>query len=187
MMLAKIPRTGLVLVALLALMAAGAWAGDKPTCEKKKHAESISIEVDDDDVILTRRCDGSEKVVMVNMDAIGAMVEDVLGEAAAALEELDDMQVKIHLGEDNLLSFADSETEWEVDLGQIAQQVSAALEAGFDEFDTAEWADSHGRHEIHIEHDADENMEELERELEALRRELKKLKKELKETARDRG
>lgn len=194
MTLAKILRTGLVLVALLAVPAAGALAGDEPTCEKKKNSASISIEVEGDDVILTRSCDGSEKVVMVNMDAIGEMFEGILAEASAALEELDDMQVKIHLGDDNMLSFADAETEWEVDLDQIARQVSDALQAGFEEFETAEWSQSRGLYfedEDHEGHDAGIEVKKLQKELDQLQEELKKLRKELKrdldETARDRN
>ncbi len=186
MLLPKTMRTSLVLVALLALWGTGAAAGDRPTCENKEHSKSFSIEVDDDDIIVTRQCDGTEKVVMMNLDALGEMVEDALGGAVAALEELDDMQLKIHLGEDNRLSFADAQTEWEVDLGQIANQVSDALEVGLEELDTQDWASSHDRHEIRIEAESDGDRQDLERELDALRQELKKLKQELKESASDR-
>jgi hypothetical protein len=177
----RIYRTALVLLALLSLGAAGAVAGDEPACMSKR-SESISIEVDGDEFIVTSRCDGEEQVVMVNMDAIGTLVEDALADVSVVLEELDEMQLKIHLGEDNLLSFADAETEWEVDLEQIAHQVAAALEAGFGEFETGEWSHRRDRH------DAEGELDELHRELDSLRQELKRLEQELeKETGRDRG
>jgi hypothetical protein len=157
----------------MTLLATGAMAGDKNPCEDSRHSQTISIELDDDDLILTRHCGDDSRLVMVNMEAIEEMVGDALADVSDVMEELDDMQVKIHLGDDNMLSFADADTEWELDLGQIAMQVESALRAGFDdfesEFDTDEWTSSHDRH--------DDEVEALQEELESLRKEMKRLQR----------
>lgn len=153
-------------------------AGDEPPAKDCDENETISITVEDEDVVVTSRCDGREKVVMVNLDAVEGMVSEVIGDVALALEDMQDMQLQIHLGQDNRLHFADDDTEWEVDLDQIARQVEAAFEAGFDEMESTAWT----RRRVRDESD----LRELRRELERLQREMKRLRTELESAAADR-
>lgn len=154
----------------LTLLATGALAGDREPCSDSTHPRTISIQLDDDDLILSRDCGDDSKVVMINMDVIEEMVSDALADVSEVFDELDDVQMKIHLGEDNMLSFADEDTEWELDLGQIAMQVESALRAGLDEFETEEWSSSHRRHR-------DDDVDALQEELASLRKEMKRLQK----------
>ena len=155
----------------VALLAVGAYAGDKEPCHETKHAKVISIELDDDDLILTRNCGENTKVVMINFDAIEDLVADALDDVSDALEDMEDMQVKIHLGEDNMLSFSDDGSEWAVDLDQLATSIQAVLQVGLAEFEHEDWTSHHS-----VSYQEDE-MEDLQKELDSLRREMKRLEK----------
>lgn len=167
-----------LLILLLAMAATPVLAGDPPAKENCDRNETISIEVEDDDFIVTTRCGDSEKVVQVNLDAVEGLVAEAVGEVTAALEDMEDMQLQIHLGQDNRLSFADDGTEWEIDLSQVARQIEVALEAGFAGLEDAEWSSRRVREEV--------DMDELRRELAHLQREMEKLQKELQDSADER-
>lgn len=163
------------MILLLALTAAAARAGDPPAKQKN---ETISIEIEDDDFIVTSRCGDSEKIVQVNLDAVEGIVAEVIGDVTAALEDMEDMQLQIHLGEDNRLSFADDGTEWEIDLEQVARQIEVAFEAGFAGLEDADWSTRRVGEEV--------DVRELRRELEHLQREMERLQKELQDSTGER-
>ena len=166
------PVTLLLTILAVALLATGAFARDKDSRESGKeqsHATTLSIELEDDDLILTEGCGDDSRIVVMNMDAVEEMMDEAFAGVSDVLAELGDMQLEIRLGDDNTLSFADADTEWELDLGQIAVQIGAALEEGLGEFDSDEW--THSRQRL------DDDMEDLQDELEALRREMKQLQK----------
>lgn len=175
-------RAGVYLLLPLLLVAAtAALAGDDEPGRKTKHHQAISIEVDDDDLVVTRSCGDDSKVVMVDVDAVGELVSDALDDVAVALEDMEDMQFEIHLGADNMLRFADDGSQWEVDLNRIAMTIEEVLREGFEDLDTREWTVHRDRGR------ADADREDLQRELENLRREMKQLKKMLREDRLDDG
>ena len=112
-----------LLILAIALFAVTAWAGDKECDKRAKHPNTVSIEVDDDELILTRSCGDESKVIMVNLNMVEDLVSDALQDVSVILDELDDLQMEIHLGQDNMLSFADEDSEWVLDLDQIAMHV----------------------------------------------------------------
>ena len=167
-------RSAPVLVILaMALLASGAVAGDRECPKEPKPPRTIAIELDDDDLILTRNCGDDSKVVMVNLEAVEDLVAVALDDVSTVLDELGELQMEIRLGQDNRLSFADADTEWEVDLGQIAMQLESALRAGFAEVEAEDWGSRHSRHA------RNDEVEALQEELDSLRREMKQLKKQL--------
>ncbi|MBU8869351.1 MAG: hypothetical protein KOO60_00625 [Gemmatimonadales bacterium] len=174
----RINKTAQILLILMAaLLATGALAGDKECTKERKHTQTITIDLDDDDVILTRNCGDDSRVVMVNLNAVEGIVSDVFDDVSEVLEELDEMQMEFHLGQDNKLCFADADTEWEVDLGQIATQVELALRSGLAEFEAEDWTSTHVRYSD------DDELDALKDELDSLKREMKRLQKELKKSS----
>lgn len=162
---------------MAAMLTVPATAGDDPPATRDKKNESIKIEIEDDDFIVTSTCEGKEKVVMVNLDAVEGLVNEAIGEVAAALGDLDDMQLQIHLGEDNRLRFADDGSEWEIDLNQVSRQLEAVFETALAGLEDTDWVDHHDRGES--------ELRELRRELDRLRAELKRMERELEQDESD--
>ncbi len=165
--------TQILLVLALVLLAAGSLAADEENDKEQKKTQTISIELDENDLVMTQNCGDDSRVVMVNMEAVEDLVADALADVSLVLDELDDLQMEFHLGEDNKLSFADEDSEWELDLGQIAMQLESAFREGFDEFDTDNWSTHHARYS------GDDELKALEAELDSLKREMKRLEKQL--------
>ncbi len=180
----------LILLAGLFLLLASATqvlAKDKASVDKSDrhlviggNGGHITINTEGSEMTITMTEDGKSKVAVVDMDQIGLLVSDTVSEVAQALSE---MQMEFRFGQDNNLSLALADDEWEVDLDAVMAEVADALDGAFDGFDTRDW--SHHRHYRTI----DEASEaELEAELDAMRKELGQLKKELarlKEKAQD--
>jgi hypothetical protein len=149
-----------------------------------RHGGHITINTEGSEMTITMTEDGKSKVAVVDMDQIGLLVSDTVSEVAEALSE---MQMEFRFGQDNNLSLALADDEWEVDLDAVMAEVANALDGAFKGFDTGDW--SHHRHYRTIDQRMDEASEaELEAELDAMRKELGQLKKELarlKDKARD--
>ncbi len=150
-------------LALLILVASSALAGDKITYENGQ----LTIENLDDD-----------KVVFLNTDGMQEIITDVLSETLESMDEvlaeLDEMQLEIHVGNDNMVRIETDDQMWEMNLNVVFNELSNALEMAFDEVNTEDWTS----HE-HWESTDDINEEELSDELEQLKDELRKLKNEM--------
>lgn len=115
---------------------------------------------------------GDDQEMVIDMDAVSAIVDEAMEGVGEALAELEDMQFQMHLGQDNRLNLSYEDTTFELDLDQVMSQVAVAVEAGLADLDTEDWAYERDRWD-----DADEA--ELRRELENLKEEMHELKKEL--------
>lgn len=167
---------------LLLVPAAQVLAKDKPAGEEGvghlvigSHDGQITIDTDGPELTVTMTENGKSRVAVVDLEQIGMMVEDSVGELARALAS---MQMEFRLGQDNNLSLALDDEEWEVDLdaimGEVAMALEGAFDGAFDDLDTGDWA--HHRHHRTIDQVSEE---ELKAELDGMRQELQALKKEL--------
>lgn len=169
-------------MAILILGAAAVQAAD-PADERAEGHESIVILGDDDENItitltdgeLTVTCeeDGSTSVHMVNMEQVGMLVGDALGDLDEHLALLADMQMDFHMGNDNRLNLSWDDETFEVDVNEIMVQVSEALGEGLAEFHSEDWTSV--RHRDHSENELREELRELKAEMRELRRELRDL------------
>ncbi len=161
------PTLAKVLALVLMTMAAtGVMADDKITFENGQ------LIIEDQD---------REKIIILNTDGMHDIVADVLHQTmdgmAEAMDELDDMQLEIHLGQNNQLSIETDDQMWEMNLDLIFRELGTALDTAFEGIDTDGWT----AHE-HWEMDSMDDVisdEDLAEELESLKDELKKLQKEL--------
>nr|MEE4266460.1 hypothetical protein [Candidatus Krumholzibacteria bacterium] len=177
-------QTLILLAGLILLLGAAsqALARDKVDTTKSDrhlviggHDSHITINTEGSEMTITMTEDGKSKVAVVDMDQIGMLVSDTVSEVAQALSE---MQMEFRFGQDNNLSLALADDEWEVDLDAVMAEVADALDGAFEGFDTHDW--SHHRHYRTIDRQLDDASEaELEAELDAMRQELGQLKKEL--------
>ncbi len=160
----KIPSLrimGPFLLALLILVVPATLLADEP--------EST----DDDARVIIIHDDGEE--IVIEMDEVHEIVAEAMGGLDEMMENLEEMQLQVRLGQDNQLDLAFDDTTFELDLDQIMSQVSLALKAGFDEFDTDDWTDSHDRWDASTEDDLRRELKDLQKEMKSLRRELKKM------------
>lgn len=179
----KLNSRNIVLAAgLVALLAPAALAGDKTESDRKsRHLvfgdefENITINTEGSELTITMSEDGKSKVAVVDMSQVGLMLGETMSELTEALSEL---QMEFRMGQDNSISLAIEDEEWQVDLDAIMAEVGHALEGAFRDFDTDNW--SHHSHH----YQADDDTEDLQEELDALRDELKDLQRELKELRR---
>ncbi len=160
--LKNITTTALLIVILMVSTMSGALAQDVITIENGE---------------ITILSDDGENVVMIDAEALESFIESTLDEAMTGMhdviEELDDMQLEIRLGDDNQLSFETEDQMWEMNLDVIMNEVTSALSLAFDEMDTEGW----GGHRHHMGQDIDE--EDLADELDRLKDELHRLQREL--------
>jgi len=153
----------LLLIAALLLSSSSIMAEDRTdgNVNVEKSGKRIIITVDDDEDFETTVIDLGE-------------IEDLLDEA---LDSIESSQFQLRLGQDNMLSFAMDDTEFDVDLDVIFSQVGEAIFEGLEELDTEMWTNTGPRSEALL---ADEELanelENLRAEMRSLRRELKKLK-----------
>ncbi len=187
-------RTALALIlmalTLPALLGAAEPENDETSDEQKstvviigEDGEELTVTLGDGELTIVTTEDGEISTSIMDMDAVGLLVEDSLDlamlEMDGVLEHLQDMQFQVRMGADNRLNLNYAESEFELDLDQIMTQVAAAVQLGLDEIDTAEWA-SHG-HRWDDEATDDELRDELDTlkdEMKELRRELRRLQKE---------
>jgi len=183
-------RTGLVAVLMTTLPMAAAIAGPavdpsgKPVTDPHRlHAGGgsrgdVTLEVDGRQLSVTRREGDRVTTTVVDMDQVGRMVGDAVGEAMVAVEEL---QLQVRVGKDNRVNITTAEGEVEVDLDEIMAQVAAAVRSGLEGVDTAAWAtvgpgsagsavSAVSEEELQVE------LAELQEEMRALRSELRRLR-----------
>ena len=172
--------TSLLAVLLLARAVPMAVAGDEP-CHKNGHG--MTVEIDDDQLTFICHEDGQEKITVLDLDGLDEMVDEVMEGVGEALAGLDDLQLDLHFGQDNMVRFATADQEFEVNLELIASQVGHALEMALAELDHQDWSEAHQRHRSHVdleEFEGIEDLEDLQSELDVLREEMTSLKRELK-------
>jgi hypothetical protein len=117
-----------------------------------------------------------EEELVIDMAEVQAVVDEAMAGLDEALAEIQDMQLEVRLGKDNHLNLSYDETTFELDLDQIMTQISAAVQVGFDQFDTADWAQARDRWSEVSEDDLKQELEDLKREMKDLRRELRQIK-----------
>jgi len=117
--------------------------------------------------------DGEE--VVIEMEAVHELVAEAMSGLDEVMEELEEMQLQVRLGQDNRLNLSYDDTTFELDLDQIMAQVAVAVQAGFNQIDTDDWTRSSDRWEVSTESDLRRELKDLQREKKKLRRELKKV------------
>ena len=132
--------------------------------------ETMTLDWEDQALTITRQSEGRTGVTVIDMEEIGAIVGEAMEEVA---ETLADLQMDIHMGQDNRLNLSVDDTTFELDMDEIFAQIGEVLEMGLGEFDTDEWTHAHDRHYT------ERNSDELKSELDELRREMKELRREL--------
>ena len=152
---------GPVLLALLILALPATLLADEP--------ESAD---NDAKVIIIR--DGGEEMV-IDMEAVHEIVAEAMSGLDEVMEELEEMQFQVRLGQDNRLDLSYDDTTFELDLDQIMAQVSLAVRTGFDQIDTDGWTGSHNRWDASTEDDLRRELKDLQKEMKKLRRELKEI------------
>ena len=131
-------------------------------------------ESSDSDAKVIIICEDGEEMV-IEMEAVHEIVAEAMSGLDEVMEELEEMQFQVRLGQDNSLNLSYDDTTFELDLDQIMAQVSLAVQAGFDQIDTDDWTDSHHRWEGSTEEDLRRELKDLKKEMKKLRRELKKI------------
>ncbi|MCK9995218.1 MAG: hypothetical protein KAH56_02940 [Candidatus Krumholzibacteria bacterium] len=149
--------TGLLILTLPAILLA-----DEP--ESTEEDSKVIIIVDD----------GEE--LTIEMEDIHEIVADAMSGLDEVMEELEDMQLQVRLGNDNRLDLSYDDTTFELDLDQIMDQVAIALQSGFDQIHTEDWTDSHDRWSNVSEDDLRQELDDLRKEMKELRRELGKIR-----------
>ncbi len=152
---------GPVILALLILALPATLLADEP-------------ESSDNDAKVIIVCEDGEEMV-IEMEAVHEIVAEAMSGLDEVMEELDEMQFQVRLGQDNRLNLSYDDTTFELDLDQIMSQVSVAVHAGFDQIDTDDWTSSHHRWDATTEDDLRQELKDLKKEMKALRRELKKI------------
>jgi hypothetical protein len=132
----------------------------------------VTLEVDGRQLSVTRREGDHLTTTVVDMDQVGRMVGDAVGEAMVAME---DLQLQVRVGKDNRVNITTAEGEVEVDLDEIMTQVAAAVQSGLEGVDTAAWVTTGpvsavSNEELQVE------LAELQEEMRALRSELRRLR-----------
>lgn len=153
-----------------------------PSCEpvKAQHPShvcesgrgGVTFEVDGNQLSVTRNEDDHVTTTIVDLDQIGRLVGDAVGEAKVAME---DLQLQVRLGQDNRVNIATAEGQFEVDLDQIMTQVAAAVRSGLQDIDTATWTSTDSGTDVSDE-DLQLELAELQKEMRALRLELGRLR-----------
>jgi len=132
------------------------------------------VSVDKGRVVIVEN--GGEKVVTIDTDnlsrLIGDSVDQALGNLDQVLAEMEDLQLEVRLGDDNMISVETEDEAFEVDLDIIFREVGNALETAFEDLDTAGWT---GHYHV----DGDASSEDLEQKLRELKKELRRLQDEL--------
>jgi hypothetical protein len=132
----------------------------------------VTFEVDGEQLSVTRHHGDNVTTTVVDLDQIGRLVGDAVGEAKVAME---DLQLQVRLGQDNRVNIATAEGQFEVDLDQIMTQVAAAVRSGLQDVDTATWTASDSGTAVSDE-DLQVELAELKKEMRALRLELGRLR-----------
>ena len=153
-------------ILLLAAAAAAAADKDPSVIVVGDDGQTLSIDLDGGELtIVTEDGDGT-CVRIVDLEQVGLLVKDGLEGAFAALR---DMQLDVHMGQDNRLNFSHGDETVEVDVDAIIGEVHRAL-GDLSALDTSGWAGVHDR---------ERSTDELRAELRALQREVQKLQREL--------
>jgi chromosome segregation ATPase len=157
-------KAGVILLALVLMIPALSGA----LAEEKIRIENGQITIEDID---------SDKLIMIDTDGlqqlISATLQETLEGMDEVMEELDEMQLEIRLGQDNQLSIETEDQMWEMNLDVILKEVGSVLETALEDMDTETWTHHH-----HWDSDSDDD-EDLAQELKRLKKELRRLQKEL--------
>jgi hypothetical protein len=116
--------------------------------------------------------DSGEEIIDFDFESIEGVVEEAMTGVHAALQALNDLEIDVRFGtEQNRLSFAFDDEDFEIDVDAIVADVMEAIEGiDFSEIDLDE---------IHVRHDGHDGRDDLSRELDRLRDEIRELKREL--------
>ena len=176
-------RTGLLALLLSSLPMAAVIAGPAvdPARESVKDVPrllacggdrgEVTLEVDGQQLSVTHREGERVTTTLVDMDQIGRLVGDAVGEAMGAME---DLQLQVRMGQDNRVNLTTTEGRIEVDLNAIMTQVAAAVQSGLEGVDTAAWA-AVGPGSTVSDEELQVELAELQAEMRALRSELRRL------------
>ena len=158
--------TAAVCVLLLAAATSAAEPDDHRVIVVGDGGQTLSIDLDGTELTIVTEGDDGTCVRIVDMEQVGLLVKDGLEGAFAALR---DMQLDVHMGQDNRLDFSHGDETVEVDVDAIIGEVQRAL-GDLSDLDTSGWTGVHDR---------DRSNDELRAELRALQREVQKLQREL--------
>jgi hypothetical protein len=130
------------------------------------------LDVDGDQLSVTHHKGDHLTTTVIDLDQIGRLVGDAVGEAKVAME---DLQLQVRLGQDNRVNVTTTDGQFEVDLDQIMTQVAAAVQSGLQDIDTANWSTT-GSDAAVSDEDLRLELAELQKEMRALRAELGRLR-----------
>ena len=172
-----LPALALILILLAGVATAGPAAD--PVRESVRDAHRIKVcgggrgevtlLVNGQQLEVTNRDGDHVTTTVIDMDQVGRLVGDAMGEAMAALE---DLQLQVRVGQDNRVNITTADRVIEVDLDQIMNQVAAAVETGLEDIDTETWATNDARDEEQLQSE----LADLQEEMRALRAELRRLR-----------
>jgi hypothetical protein len=133
---------------------------------------AVTLDVDGDQLSVTHHKGDHLTTTVIDLDQIGRLVGDAVGEAKVAME---DLQLQVRLGQDNRVNVTTTDGQFEVDLDQIMTQVAAAVQSGLQDIDTANWSTT-GSDAAVSDEDLRLELAELQKEMRALRAELGRLR-----------
>ncbi len=181
-----------LMLALLVMALPGLLLADEP-CDKKSDdcnstmviigddGEEVTVTLEDGELTIISTDDDNTTTHIMDMDAIGMMANDHFGDVMVdvgdVLEELEDMQIQFRMGQDNRMNLSFDDSEFELDLDAVMEQVSSAVQLGLAEFDTAEWTTHSDRWDEVSDDELRDELDNLKDEMKELRRELKRLQK----------
>ena len=164
---------------ILALVAAAALADEPAEKESPSRMviigddEKITVTLDDGELVITSEDEDGTSVHMVDMTQIGMMVGEALEGLDEVLAGMADMQLDMHMGNDNRLNLSWEDETFELDVNEIMVQVNEALSEGLAEICSEDWTSVHARDRS--ERELREELRELKAELRELRREIRDL------------
>ena len=165
---------------ILAIVAAAALADEPAEKESPSRMvivgdddEKITVTLDDGELVITSEDEDGTSVHMVDMTQIGMMVGEALEGLDEVLAGMADMQLDMHMGNDNRLNLSWEDETFELDVNEIMVQVNEALSEGLAEIRSEDWTSVHARDRS--ERELREELRELKAELRELRREIRDL------------
>jgi hypothetical protein len=183
-------------LALMTLALPGLLLASEPEKNQKSDADGSQIVIvgDDGEELTVTLADGALTMIstenghtttrIMDMEAMGLLAADAVEEAMwgmdEVLAELEDLQLDVHMGQDNRLNLKVDDTEFEVDLDQILSQVASAVQVGLDEIDTGDWTDRRSRWDDVSDAELRVELDNLKDEMKELRRELRRLQQDKK-------
>lgn len=144
--------------------------------------ETTTFTLRDGQLTIVSDGDGHSSTRIIDMEAMGLLAADAVDDALVGLEDvlgdMGRMQFQYRAGQDNRLNFSFDDTEFELDIDAVMEQVASAVQLGLAEINTAEWTNERGRWDAVSDDELRDELENLKDEMKELRRELRRLQQD---------